>query len=114
MIVRAADIEIEDQENARGGNGKLSRMMYKKASEYGGQIMAMAVMDLEPGTDIGYHIHENDMEMYLMLDGMATVSDNGTISNIVSGDLFITEKGEGHSLRNSTDKNLTFLALVLG
>ncbi|MGE4498394.1 MAG: cupin domain-containing protein [Deferribacterales bacterium] len=113
MIVRVSEIEAKHIEKPRGGTGTAVQIPYEAAKQYGGQIMAFAFMDLPPEASVGYHRHENDMEIYVLLDGFAEVNDNGQEDVLTPGDMMITAKGESHSIANKTDKNLSFLALIL-
>jgi quercetin dioxygenase-like cupin family protein len=114
MIKRVADIPAEEMEGMRGGEGKGIRFLYEEAGKYDGSIKMMAVMDILPGSSIGYHEHVDDMEMYLILDGVAKVNDDGVDDVVNPGDLFITERGQGHGLVNETDEHVTFLAIIIG
>ena len=111
MIIRQA--VPEELQNARGGEGSVTRLMYEQMNQFGGQIKAFAVMDVPPGSSIGLHEHIDDMEVYFMLDGMAEVTDNGEDNYLKAGDILVTVQGETHSLKNKTDQNLTFFALIL-
>jgi len=111
MIIRQA---VPDEvQNARGGSGTLTRMMYEQMNNYGGQIKAFAIMDVPPGASIGDHEHVDDLEVYFMLDGEAEVNDNGEDNYLRAGDILVTVQGESHGLVNKTTQNLTFLALIL-
>lgn len=113
MIVRVTEIEPKQVEKPRGGTGVATQVPYEIMKQYGGQISAFAFMDLPPEASIGYHKHEDDMEIYLLLDGVAAVNDNGVETILTPGDVLITEQGQSHSLSNNTDKNLSFLAIIL-
>lgn len=113
MIVRVNDIEPGTIDSPKGGRGAAIRYGYEQAAKYDGKIEMFAVMNLESDAMIGYHVHENDMEMYLILDGKPIANDNGEETILNPGDLLITEKGESHSLENKTNDPVTFLAIIL-
>lgn len=114
MIIRASEIQPTELIKPRGGTGTALRVPYDALTGIGGEIKAFAYMDLPPESSIGYHLHENDMEAYLLLDGFAEVSDNGKEDSLTPGDMLVTGKGESHSISNRTDKNLAFIALIVG
>lgn len=76
-----------------------------------GRVFAHTI--LTPGSGIGYHIHENESELYYILKGCGEFSDNGTITTVSAGDVTITVPGSGHALKNSGTEPLEFIALIL-
>jgi len=113
MIIRGKDIEAKNVENPRGGRGSLINMGYEVMSQFSGNIKMFSVANLKPDSLIGYHTHEDDMEIYFMLDGSGIVSDNGQEDILYPGDLLITQKGEGHSIENKSGSDITFLAMII-
>jgi len=113
VIIRGEKLEQKVIENPRGGKGKAVAMAYEAASGFAGEIGMMAMMQLEPGSEIGYHEHTDDMELYLILDGIGRVNDNGTMEVVNPGDLVVTKRGESHSLINETPEPVTFLAIII-
>ncbi len=113
MIVRVNDIAPEEIMKPKNGIGKATKLAYDEACKYSGSIRMMAMMSLDSDSTIGYHIHEDDMEIYLILDGKPIVSDNGTEEILNPGDMLITEKGQGHSMSNKTNDPVTFLAIII-
>jgi mannose-6-phosphate isomerase-like protein (cupin superfamily) len=113
VIIRGQELEQQTMEKPRGGTGKAMRMAYEAAAGFNGEITNFAMMQLEPGSSIGYHGHSGDMEFYLILDGEGRFNDNGQLERVTAGDLTITKDGENHSLENDTLEPLTFLALIV-
>ena len=68
---------------------------------------------LEPGCEIGWHIHHGDGETYYILKGEGEYSDNGNIVTLHPGDIAFVDDGEGHSLINRGTETLEAIALVL-
>ncbi|BAI81463.1 conserved hypothetical protein [Deferribacter desulfuricans SSM1] len=113
MIVRLNNIEPKEVTKPKDGRGSLINFGYEAATKFGGQIKMFSVVELKPDSKVGYHIHENDMEIYLILDGKAVVNDSGTEELLNPGDMLITPKGEGHSIENKTNEPITFLAVII-
>ena len=113
MIVRAENLNQQVMEAPRGGKGKAVRMAYEAACGFKGEVTNFAMMLLEPGSEIGYHKHEGDMEIYLILDGVARTNDNGTPEILNPGDMLVTKDSESHNLVNDTDKPVTFIAIIV-
>ena len=68
---------------------------------------------LQPGEEVNYHEHHGEYEIYYMLKGEGTYSDNGKESIISAGAVTYCEDGNGHGLKNTSDKPLEFIALIV-
>ena len=68
---------------------------------------------LEKDCGVGYHVHEGDAEIYVIQSGEAEYNDNGEIKIVRAGDVTFTGPGEGHSLTNTKDEPVKFVALVI-
>jgi len=113
MIIRGEELTQQKMENPRGGKGVAVRMAYEAAHGFSGEVTNFAMMQLEPGSEIGFHKHEGDMELYLILDGVGRTDDNGTMEVLNPGDMLVTKDGESHSLINETPEPVTFLAVII-
>lgn len=113
MIIRSENIEQQVMEKPRDGRGRAIRMAYDAACGFKGEMTNFAMMQLTPGSQIGLHKHEGDMELYLVLDGVGRVDDNGTMEVLNPGDMLVTTDGESHSMMNDTTEPVTFLAVII-
>lgn len=68
---------------------------------------------LEPGCEVGWHIHQGDGETYYILKGVGEYNDNGTVVTVYPGDVTFVDDGEGHSLKNTGTETLEAIALIL-
>lgn len=68
---------------------------------------------LDPGSEVGWHIHHGDGETYYILKGHGEYNDNGTAVRVGPGDVTFVDDGEGHSLKNTGDEPLEAIALIL-
>ena len=68
---------------------------------------------LDPGCEVGWHIHHGDGETYYILKGQGEYNDNGTVVTVGPGDVTFVDDGEGHSLKNTCDETLEAIALIL-
>ena len=68
---------------------------------------------LAPGAEIGWHIHKGDGETYYILSGEGEYNDNGNVITVYPGDVTFVDDGEGHSMKNVSDKPLEAIALIL-
>lgn len=72
---------------------------------------------LIPGASIGVHTHGDSCETIFILSGKGTIleMENGieTLKDVNAGDCLFCDKGQTHSLRNTSDEDLTFYACVI-
>ena len=68
---------------------------------------------LDPGCEVGWHIHHGDGETYYILKGHGEYNDNGTLCQVGPGDVTFVDDGEGHSLLNNGEETLEAIALIL-
>ena len=48
--------------------------------------------------NIDYHVHEDDYEVFIILQGKAEMEVDGKLFPMVTGDIFVIEPGEDHHL----------------
>ncbi len=114
MIIRNEEHKNETIENVRGGSGSIH---FKRIIETPEQLYnkghVFSVMTLEPGSEVGWHIHKGDGEYYCVLSGEGEYSDNGNIVTLYAGDTTFCPDGEGHYIANRSEQPLVLLALVI-
>lgn len=103
----------EIKENMAGGKGKALVRNILKDEDLGGAGRLYAKITLEPGASVGWHQHIGETEPYYILEGNGTFIDNDKSRNPVGpGNVCTIEPGQYHSLENTSDEPLTFLALI--
>ena len=114
-VRRKGELTTESKTGLRDGKGTIviEHLMEADKGEFYGRGRLFALITVAPGNSVGYHVHEEDMECYYVLEGEGRYDDNGTETTIKEGDTTITLKGEGHALYNDGNKDLVVLALVL-
>ncbi len=113
MIRRAEEMQSEIKESLRGGRGHISLTPLLHPGEYKGRARLVARITLEPGTSIGPHVHEDEEEIFYILNGVADFDDNGEIKTLRAGDVCLTTGGQRHSIANAGDTTLDLLAVIL-
>lgn len=72
---------------------------------------------LVPGSSIGVHTHDDSCETIFIISGTGTILEveNGVESgsSVKAGDCLFCDKGQTHSLRNTSDEDLVFYASVI-
>lgn len=113
MILRVNEINVQKQDKPRDGRGSMECFPYKAVEGIAGKIKMFSVINLQKDSKVGYHKHEHDNEIYLMLDGSAVISDNGKEDILNPGDMMVTLKGESHSIENKSETTVLFLAIII-
>lgn len=113
MIRRKAD-GINETKKLFGGEGEARlRQILNGPDEMYGKGRVFSHLRLEKGCEVGWHIHRGDGETYYILRGKGEFNDNGTVVQVLPGDVTFTGDGEGHALKNVGDETLEAIALIL-
>lgn len=112
MVRRKDEMISEVRNKMRGGNGEVTITHLYKKDELKGHSRLCAKMILEPGASVGTHIHEKEEEIYYILKGTGVVIDAGVPVNISEGDAIMTRDGASHSIENTGDTVLEFMAVI--
>jgi mannose-6-phosphate isomerase-like protein (cupin superfamily) len=110
MIVRKNELLAIDRENIRGGRGKAKQYQYLNEGVQH-HIKFISEVVLEPMTEIGEHLHENDEEFYLVLWGDGTGVLDGKTFELKQGDSFICKMSHTHGI-TAGKEGLSFLAIL--
>ena len=116
MIKASQDYAGEIRSAMRGGSGDVHfEHIWKPAEEMYSKTRLYSKIILEPGSSIGYHIHENEEEIFYIIEGTAQYNDNGTVVTLNKGDSCICLDGETHSIGNAADAecDLVIFAVIL-
>lgn len=113
MIKKKCDCIVDVRNAVRGGKGQARfEHVWKQNEEIKANMRLFSRIILEPGCSIGYHVHENEDEIYVILKGRAEVDDNGVKKILEAGDSILTRNGEGHSITAIGDETLETLAVI--
>ena len=112
MIRRKEECEVKIKEQMRGGPGQAVQTIFVNKEELLDHARLFGNLHLEPGNGIGYHVHENETEIFYLVDGEAIYNDNGTEMLVKTGDICICKSGEGHSI-TAKDRACDFVALIV-
>lgn len=95
-----------------GGKGTAEVLSVIDPSVFQGQNQMLARVVLQPGCSIGCHRHSGNSEVYYILSGAGSYSDNGTVLPVNAGDTTFCSDGESHSMENTGNEPLVFIALI--
>ncbi len=113
MITRFSEIKPFIVEAPRNGKGSAANFQYEILKGLKGEVKAFNHMRLEADSAIGYHQHIDDLEIYIITDGIGVYNDNGIEKNVVKNDVMLCNKGEFHGL-SAKDGPLDFIAVIIG
>ena len=103
----------EVKSNLRGGVGDLQFTHLFSKEELGGRAQMLAQVTLQPGESVGVHPHTENGEVYWVLSGSVTVTEDEQECVLCAGDAEFCADGHTHSIRNHTSEPAVFLALIL-
>lgn len=113
MIKRQEDFESRVLENMRGGEGSVRiEKIWNPKTELKANNRLFAKLVLEPGSSIGFHKHEDEEEVFVVLRGVAEADDDGEAVTLNMGDSILTADGAGHSIKSVGDEALELLAVI--
>lgn len=113
MVVKKENTTKIITENPREGKGIIEGYRYLDGHELSNNLKGFYINELMPHSEVGFHKHIADEEIYLILDGTGIVDDNGLEERVEAGDLVYTKKGQGHSLKNIGETPLKFVAFIV-
>ncbi len=113
MIRTPEDMTIEIRQRLMDGNGSVEVQHLFTKDELKGKCRMFAKITLAPGSSVGKHRHEGEEEVYYLLEGQATVTDNGQSRLVGPGDAILTGDGGEHSIENTGESPLVFMAVIL-
>lgn len=114
-MIRSKDkCNIEYREHMRDGKGTVEiTNLIEGPDELCNKGRLFSKIVLKSGCSIGFHVHENDSELFYMLKGEAQYSDNGTVKTVFPGDVMICPPGTGHGIENCSDDTVEFIAVIV-
>lgn len=113
MIKRKEEMIPDIKVNMRGGDGQVVVTPVLNKGEYNGSSRLVATIVLEPGCSIGAHVHENEEEIFYIIEGQATYDDNGETVILNPGDSCVCLASQSHSIANRGTETLKVFAVIL-
>ena len=111
MITRREEQSHSIREFMRGGKKHVEHTQLSAALPE--RMRLFNVLTLIPGASIGYHVHENETELFYFIEGNGRVQDDDRFFDISAGDSMATFSGHGHAVENPGDTNLVILAAIV-
>jgi mannose-6-phosphate isomerase-like protein (cupin superfamily) len=113
MIKKNNEYEVDCRQNMRGGDGEVKiEHLWDCEKELKANNRLFARMTFEPGSGIGFHKHDNEEEVFVIIKGQAEADDDGKKVILNPGDTILTADGAGHSIKSIGDEPLELLAVI--
>ncbi len=113
MIVQKKSLKGEVKTALRGGPGSLTMTDLTGGKGPCKNCRLIADVVIPPGSGIGEHEHDTETEYYILLEGEATVNDNGKNVTVHAGDVVITGDGAKHSITNTGTVPVRMIAVII-
>ena len=111
MITRKNEMPVDVKVAMRGGPGEAVLTALTPALP--AHTRLFSTITLKPGCGIGYHVHENETEMFYFASGAGRVCDDGEWYDVAAGDSMTTAGGHGHAVENTGDTDLVLVAVIV-
>ena len=92
MIKLQKEMECIQQEHTCNGNGCIQKQFLFSTEEMEHKAKMCARITLPPGSSIGDHPHQPEAEIYYVLEGEITVTDNDKRVLLHPGDAMYTDR----------------------
>lgn len=113
-VIKKGQYPVRYIEHMKGGQGRFEIEDILQTDEMHEKGRLFAIGTLEPGHSVGYHVHEEDMEICFFLEGEGIVQEqDGTEIKIGPGDTNIVDVGQGHMITNTGKTSLKYLAVII-
>lgn len=113
MVRHSEEYKIDVREQMRGGNGTVKIENFVSADELNDKGRLFGKIILEPGSSIGYHVHDKDAEIFYIIKGTAQYTDGDKVVTVNAGDTMICPTGTGHSIANEGTETVELVALIV-
>ncbi|MDR0287674.1 MAG: cupin domain-containing protein [Clostridiales bacterium] len=117
MVINNSDDKfMEVREQMRGGEGKVMLEHFLQGKKLPANVRMAALLTLENGSSIGYHVHDRESEIYYVITGEISYSEKPDGSEAVTlerGDFTCAGHGGGHTVKGVSEKPAQFLAIVV-
>jgi mannose-6-phosphate isomerase-like protein (cupin superfamily) len=114
MIIRhSEEMKTVHMENMRGGKGTVTVKHILNPDEMLGKGRLFAENIVPPGASIGLHPHHGDTEAYYFIEGKGVYYNNDERFEVEAGDLTVVDDNSQHSVENTGEGDMRFIALIL-
>ena len=112
MIIRAHERVFETRHEMRGRKGDVS-LAQIPSQALAKHVRLVSELTIPPGAGIGTHVHNEETEYFLIIEGIGTVDDNSVSAQVQPGDVLVTGGGARHNIENHLNAPLRLIAIIV-
>ncbi len=114
MIRTTREMDAKQIEGCHGGTGPIQCRVALTGTD--GQTGLCFLHDdrIPPGSTIAEHRHDDNEEIYLIVEGSGTLLLDGERIPVTDGDVSLVERGHTHGLENTSDRDLRLIVICIG
>lgn len=111
MILKNTDTALRKEKLGGTGEGSGNTFYVPIPDDRGAFTMSTRI-ELDPGASIGYHKHEKNEEVSVIIAGAGIYTEEGEDLLVSSGDVLLCRKGNAHGLKNCGETPLIIGAAI--
>ncbi len=112
MYKKIEQLKTETKVNNEGKE-KMFKTNLADFDAWDSRVRLFSLVQVKPGEEVQYHMHVGESETFFILSGQGIYNDNGNVIDVVPGMVTFTPSGQGHSIKNTGDEMLAFIALIV-
>ena len=114
MIIHNKDMQPIKRIDPLGGIGELNGFELVSKDLFDNKLNGFYYNELTVGSEVGFHQHVGNSEIYYLLSGEAQVKDNNDEwVDFKVGDCLYTQDGMWHAIKNIGNSDVKFLAFII-
>lgn len=111
MIKNYLKTRLQRQPSSHGGSGPVALYEIWEKADFKSNIDFVDRVIVPPGSDIGFHQHGNNEEMYVLLEGNGLMKMENEEIEVEKGDMILNPAGGRHGLSNHSTENIDLLVI---
>ncbi|MDR1649246.1 MAG: cupin domain-containing protein [Synergistaceae bacterium] len=116
-IFKKQDLIVLDKQKAGGGTGTLygKYAFTRDMPPEKHPVREIGWLTLKPGDSVGFHKHEVNEDVYIIVSGTGVFKDaDGKEYEVGPGDITIARLGQSHALANTGKEDLLLISVIAG
>ena len=113
MIKNYLTAEKQLQESSHGGIAAVDLYEIWGDSDFRSNVDFIDRVVVPPGSTIGFHRHDENEEMYIVLEGKGLMKIENEETPVSKGDMILNPMGGRHGLVNNSSENIDLLVIQI-
>lgn len=114
MIKNFLDTDCQIQMKSHAGKGPVKLYEIWGKTDFQSKCDFIDRVVIPPGSEVGYHRHENNEEIYIILAGTGKMVIDGQPHIIKKGDMILNSAFGEHGLVNNSNEDIDILVMQMG